>query len=162
MPRTTTNPQANEQRGGRPRVFVDADVLFAGAASPSEHSASLMVLRLAEITLIDAIASQQAIIEAERNLIEKLPGVLPIFRLIVSRSLQVVSDPTVADLKAYGSLADPKDLPLLVAALRAGCPWLITFNVRHYQPGHPDVTVLRPGDFILRVRDLLSQMKTSD
>ena len=36
------------------RVFVDADVLFAGAASPNSESASLVVLRLAEMTLIDA------------------------------------------------------------------------------------------------------------
>ena len=42
-------------RAHKPRVFVDADVLFAGSASPSEHSASLVVLRLAEITLIEGI-----------------------------------------------------------------------------------------------------------
>ena len=45
----------------KPRVFVDADVLFAGAAAPSEHGASLVVLRMAEITLIDALASPQVI-----------------------------------------------------------------------------------------------------
>ena len=61
------------------------DVLFAGAASPGEHGASLLVLRMAEITLVEALTSQQVIVEAERNLAEKLPQVLPVFRLIVSR-----------------------------------------------------------------------------
>jgi hypothetical protein len=42
----------------KPRVLVDADVLFSGAASPSQHSASLLVLRMAEITLIDALTSR--------------------------------------------------------------------------------------------------------
>ena len=70
----------------KPRLFVDADVLFAGAASPSEHSASLVVLQLAEITLIEALTSQQVITEAERNLAAKLPQALPAFRL-VSESL---------------------------------------------------------------------------
>lgn len=140
----------------KPRVFVDADVLFAGAAAPSEHGASLTVLRMAEITLIEAITSQQAAAEAERNLAAKLPATLPTFRLIVSRCLRVTADPTPADLIPHAGLADPADLPLLVAALRAGCPWLVTFNGRHYQPGHPQVTVLRPGDLILRVRDLLA------
>ena len=37
----------------KPRVFVDSDVLFAGAASGAEHGASLVVLRMAEITLIE-------------------------------------------------------------------------------------------------------------
>ena len=58
----------------KPRVFVDADVLFAGAAGPTAHGASLVVLRMAEITLIDALTSQQVVTEAERNLSAKLLG----------------------------------------------------------------------------------------
>jgi hypothetical protein len=145
----------------RPRIFVDADVLFAGASSPSEHGASLLVLRMAEITLVEALTSEQVIAEAERNLAEKLPQALPAFRLIASRCLRVVPDPSVTDLQPYRGLADAADLPILVAALREGCPWLVTFNVRHYQPGHPGVAVLRPGDFLLRVRDRLARLTES-
>jgi hypothetical protein len=146
----------------KPRVFVDADVLFAGAAAPGEHGASLVVLRVAEITLVEAVASQQVVMEAERNLAEKLPGALPGFRLIVSRCLRVVPDPAPADLSPQTGLADPKDLPILVAAMREKCPWLVTFNVRHFKPGHPDVTVLRPGGFLLRVRDLLAHLNSEE
>jgi hypothetical protein len=141
-----------------PRVFVDADVLFAGAASPSEHSASLVVLRLAEITLIEALTSEQVIAEAERNLADKLPQALPAFRLIASRCLRVVPDPDPAHLLPHAGLAHPKDLPILVAAAREDCAWLITFNVGHFQPGHPSVTVVRPGEFVLHVRDLLARL----
>jgi len=140
----------------KPRVFVDADVLFAGSAAPGEHGASLVVLRLAEITLIEALASQQVITEAERNLAEKLPAALPAFRLIVSRCLRVVPDPDLADLAPFTGIADPKDLPILVAAVREGCPWLVTFNVRHFRPGHPSVQALPPGEFVLRVRGRLA------
>ena len=142
----------------KPRVLVDADVLFAGAAAPSEHSASLVVLQLAEITLIDALTSRQAITEAERNLEARLPQTLPTFRLLVSRSLHIVPDPHPEDLVACEGAADEKDLPILVAAVQAQCPWLVTFNVRHFQPGHPTVTVLRPGDFIQRVRAQLTTL----
>ena len=140
----------------KPRAFVDADVLFAGAAAPSEHGASLTILRMAEITLIEALTCQQALIEAERNLAAKLPVALPAFRLIVSLCLQIVSDPTPEELAPHAGRADPEDLPILVSALREGCPWLVSFNLRHFQPGVPAVTVLRPGDFVLRVRDHLS------
>ena len=142
----------------KPRVFVDADVLFAGAAGPSQHGASLVVLRLAEITLIEAITSQQVVTEAERNLQQKLPQALPAFRLILNRCLRVVPDPQPSGLAPLADLADAKDLPILTAAVREGCPWLVTFNLSHFQPGHPDVTVLRPGDFVLRVRGLLAWM----
>lgn len=149
-------------RRRKPRVFVDADVLFAGAASPGEHGASLVILRMGEITLIDALTSQQVITEAERNLEQKLPQALPAFRLLVSRCLRVVPDPRPEDLATHAGAADPKDLPLLVAAVREACPWLVTFNVRHFQPGLPDITVLRPGDFVLRVRDLLAHLSSRE
>ena len=142
----------------RPRVFVDADVLFAGAASPSAHGASLTVLRMAEITLVEALTSQQVIVEAERNLADKLPQALPAFRLLVSRCLRVVPSPAPADLRPYAGLAEAADLPIRVAALREACPWLVTFNVRQHHPGHPDIIVLQPGEFVLRVRDLLARM----
>ena len=106
----------------KPRVFVDADVLFAGAASPSDHGASLVVLRMAEITLIEAIVSQQVITEAERNLAGYLPKVLPGFQSIVSRCLQVVPDPSPTELDLIRGLTDPKDAPILAAAVREVCP----------------------------------------
>lgn len=147
----TNNPR-------KPRVFVDADVLFAASAFASEHGASLVILRLAEMTLIEAVASEQVIIEAERNLADKLPATLPTFRLLVDRSLDVVSSPAPDQLAPFAGLADPKDRSILAAAVLNRCPWLVSFNVRHYQPGHSDVTVLTPGEFIRRVRHLLSSL----
>ena len=144
-----------QSASGKLRVFVDADVLFAGSAAPSQHGASLAVLRLAELTLIEAVASQQVIAEAERNLAEKLPDALPAFRLIVSRCLRIVPDPNPADLAPFLGQADRKDLPILAAAVREGCAWLVTFNVRHFQPGHPAVRILPPGELVLRVRERL-------
>jgi predicted nucleic acid-binding protein len=142
----------------KPRVFVDADVLFAGAASPSAHSASLVILQLAEITLIKAMTSRQVITEVERNLEAKLPQTLPIFHLLVNRSLDIVPDPRPDDLIAYDGAADDKDLSILVAAVQAHCPWLVTFNLRHFQPGHHEVTVLQPGDFVQRIRERLTTL----
>ncbi len=141
------------------KVFVDADVLFAGAASPREHSASLLILRLAEITLIDAITSEQAITETTRNLQKKIPKALPVFQHLLAKTLVVTPSPTRQELAPYLGLADAKDLPILVAALRENCDWLVTFNIRHFRPGHPDIVVLRPGDFFQRIRKQLVYMQ---
>jgi len=140
------------------RVFVGADVIFAGSVAPSEHSASLAVLRMGEITLLDCVTSQQAITEAERNLSDKLPTKLPEFRLIVSRCLRVVPDPEPADLASSAGQADPEDLPLLVAALREECAYLLTFNVRHFHPASQQISVQQPGEFILVVRQWLGAL----
>ena len=76
--------------------------------------------------------------------------------MIVARCLTVLDDPSKADLSPYIGLADTTDLPILVSALKAGCTWLVSFNTRYYQPGHPDVVVLPPGDFLMQVRDRLT------
>jgi hypothetical protein len=144
-----------------PRVFVDADVLFAGAAAPTEHGASLTILRMAEITLIQALASEQVTAEVERNLTAKLPKALAAFHLIVGRCVHVVPDPKQEELVPMLGLAHPDDLPILAAAVREGCPWLVTFNVSHFRPGHRNVQVLRPGDFVLRIRGLLAGLGTT-
>lgn len=140
------------------RVFVDADVLFAGSASPTTQGASHILLVLGELTLIECLTSEQAVTEVERNLAAKLPAKVPEFRLLVSRALQVVPDPAPAELPAYKGQADPKDLPLLIAALQADCPYFVTFNLRHYSPPAGRITVLRPGDLLLTIRQTLSHL----
>ena len=142
----------------RPRVFLDADVIVAASASPSERGASMVILRLAEITLIEAITSEQVMLEVRRNLEAKLPQALPIFESIANRCFRVFPDPTSAELERHADRANEEDLPILVAASLAVCPWLVTFNVRHFQPGLPSVTVLRPGDYVRRARDMLSRL----
>jgi predicted nucleic acid-binding protein len=142
----------------KPHIFIDADVLFAGAASPNEHSASNLLLRMAELTLIEAITSTQVITEAERNLLDKIPSALPAFKMLVSRCLRVVEDPDPAEIAKYVGLANSEDLPILAAAVQEECSLLATFNTRHYQPGHPSVSVLKPGDLVLRIRYLLARL----
>jgi hypothetical protein len=146
----------------KPKVFVDADVIFAGAAAPTEHGASHVVLRMGEITLIDSISSEQAVKEVERNLAEKIPEKLPDFHLLVSRSIRIIGDPQPGELVAYEGQADPKDLPILVAALKEGCSYLLTFNVRHFTPPAGDIIVQQPSGFLITVRSLLGTLKDEE
>ena len=142
----------------RPRVFLDADVIFAGSAAPSVKGASYVVLRMSEITLLDCITSEQVITEVERNLEEKLPRALPEFRLLVKRCVQVKPDPAPEDLGAYAGQAHPKDLPILVAAIREDCSHLLTFNTRHFNPAGNRPLVQPPGEFLRTVRSQLTRL----
>jgi predicted nucleic acid-binding protein len=139
-------------------VFVDSDVLFAGSASPNLHSASNVILQMGEITLIEVLASKQVITEVSRNLTEKMPEALPIFAQIVERCVYVISDPSPQDVENFRNQADWKDVPILTAAMNARCRYLLTFNVRDYWPDGVDDFVLRPGEFLNKVRMMLSQL----
>jgi hypothetical protein len=143
------------QTPNRLRVFFDADVLFAAAASPSESGASHVLLQLAEITLIDGICSEQVFAEAGRNLETKLPNALSPFQMIVHRSLRITADPHPSRVRSLKGAAHWKDLPILVAAADAQCAYLVTFNTRHFEPGLAEVNVLRPGRLVMLVREHL-------
>jgi len=60
----------SQTRHPEPRFLpVEADPMYsAGAASPSEHGASSVVLCPTDITLAEAITSQKVIVETESHL----------------------------------------------------------------------------------------------
>ena len=140
----------------RLRVYVDADVLLASCASPSSHSTGQVVLSLSEITLIDAVTSELALEECRRNLETKLPDVAETFELLVKRSLGVVPAPSKETVRRHAGRADWKDVPHLACALKHDCAYLVTYNTKDYTPGHSDVQVVRPGEFVRRVRGQLT------
>lgn len=137
-------------------MFIDADVLIAGSASTS--GASHLILQLSELGLIDAVASEQVRQESERNLATKLPAAIPAFRLLADAALRWVRNPRTKQLEKYRGQADPEELPILVAALKAGCDSLITFNLRHYWPKDQALRIETPGDFLTRVRRHLADL----
>ena len=55
---------------------------------------------------------------------------------------------TADELAANAGKADPKDLVHLLVAVREGCTFLVTHNVRDFRPGDPAVTVCTPAEFV--------------
>jgi hypothetical protein len=93
----------------RLRIYVDADVLLAGAASPADHSASQVILSLSEITLIGAITSELAVEECTRNLEANVPDAVSTFDLLAERALKIVPVPSLESVRQLAGWADWKD-----------------------------------------------------
>ncbi|GIW50687.1 MAG: hypothetical protein KatS3mg081_0042 [Gemmatimonadales bacterium] len=141
----------------RPRVYVDTDVLLAAAASTS--GASHLIIKLSELTLIEGVISEAVRVEAERNLVAKLPHALPAYRAFLkSAKLREIPLPSPDEMKLYHGQADPKDLPHLVAACLSGCQYLVTHNTKDYAPNPGSVEVLTPGEFLQRIREQLARL----
>src|SRR5919108_2803342 len=123
----------------RPRVFIDADALIAGSASTT--GASNIILRLGELGLIDLFSSAQVMREAERNVAGKLPQALSAFRALARVACAWLDDPDPAALAVVLGMADPQDLPILAAAVKAKCQWLGTVNTPDLPPHPPIIPV---------------------
>jgi predicted nucleic acid-binding protein len=141
----------------RPKVYIDADVLLAAAAST--RGASHIIVKLSELTLIEGVISEVVQMEVERNLRAKLPTALPAYRALVqSAKFRVVPWPTVDQLEVYQGQADARDLPHLAAACLTGCNYLVTHNTRHYAPKPGLTEVLTPGAYLERIRAQLARL----
>jgi len=138
------------------RVFFDADVLIAGAASKTYSSASYILLQLAELTLIDGVICPYVRQEAERNLRAKLPQALPVFRALLRAAVREVPDAPKSKLKGLKGHAHPKDVPVMATALASGCQYLVTFNLKHYPKPPAQLQVVEPGELVRHIRQQLA------
>ena len=115
------------------RIFVDANVLIAGADSRS--GASNAVLQLAEVGLFRLVVSRQVLDEAERNVRKKLPRALPnLVALLAQLPFEIVSDPADADCLRWVDVIELKDTPILAAAVLAKVDRMVTLNTKDFTP----------------------------
>ena len=138
------------------RIFCDADVLIAGAASVT--GASYILLRMSEFTILDCLTSQYVVEEAERNLLEKFPASLPGFRRILDAAVNIVPAAPRALVRTHAGQAHAKDLPVLAAALACRADFLATFNIRHFRPRNNPPIILQPGEVLARIRASLARV----
>jgi predicted nucleic acid-binding protein len=140
------------------RVFVDANVLIAGADSNS--GASYAILRLAEVGLFQPVVSRQVLDEAERNLRKKLPRALPNFVAQMARlRLEIVPDPTPDEVIPWAAIIHASDAPILCVAVKASVNRFLTLNTRHFTPevaAQSGLLIQTPAQFMVDVRLLVS------
>ena len=146
------------ERADLRNIFVDANVLIAGADSRS--GASHAVLVLAEIGLFRLVTCRQVLEEAERNLRKKLPRALPNFAAQMSLlSLDIAPVPADEEVHRWLGIIEAKDAPILAAAVLARPDRFLTLNTRDFTPEVAAATGLRiqtPGEFIQEIRSLIS------
>ncbi len=141
------------------KIFVDANVLMAGADSRS--GASHAVLALAEVGLFKLVTCRQVLDEAERNLRKKLPRALPNFTVQMAQlSLEVTPVPEEEAIRQWVNIIEAKDAPILAAAFLARPDRFLTLNTRDFTPDVAAATGLiiqTPGEFIQELRFLISR-----
>lgn len=139
-------------------VFIDTSALIAGILSPT--GAAHEVLRLCETGVVHAVMSRQVLVEADRNLSEKLPALLSDYHaFMLHLSPLIVDDPSAQAIEAAGNVIHHNDAPILAAAIAADVQYLVTWNTRHFQKkGVRDYVrfpILTPGEFLEEFRQTL-------
>ena len=135
------------------RVFLDSNVILSGLLS--ERGAPRILLDLLSLGLTFLIGStgRYNLIEIERNLKKKVPGLLSLYKAYLPKlNLKVIPLPQPEDLRDFSGQIAEKDIPVLVSALRSKADFLVTGDKQHFgkmkeldkYPFH----VVTPSEFI--------------
>ncbi len=132
---------------GKPvRLFLDSNVILSGLLS--ETGAPRIILDLLSLGLPQPVGAtgRYNLMEIERNLARKMPGLIPVYREYLPKmKLAVVSLPPATQLRKYSGLTAAKDLPVLVSALRWRADFLVTGDKKHFDKAR------RAADLPLRI-----------
>ena len=114
------------------KVFLDSSAVIAGVISST--GAARVLLVMFEIGQIEMFISEHVIVELERSLARKIPHALPEFRQTLRNAQpKIVKNPTQQAIKDHLYLiADPEDVPILLAAMQADVDYLATHNRKHF------------------------------
>ncbi|MDI6744771.1 MAG: PIN domain-containing protein [Thermodesulfovibrionales bacterium] len=145
-------------RKQRHKVFLDASALITGIASAK--GAARAVLQLAETGLIEVFVSRQIIVEADRNIEDKLPELLNEYRKFIELLAPVlIDDPHWKEIKRFLTVINPDDAPILAAAVDAGVDFLVTWDRKHFIDKnirvHSNLKIVTPGEFLKYFREYL-------
>ena len=143
-------------RKQRPKVFLDTSALIAGVAS--SRGAARAVLQLAEIGLIEVVVSRQVIVEADRNIEEKLPEMLNEYREFIKLLAPVlIDDPRQKDVERFLKVINYDDAPILASAVSSGADFLITWDRKHFIGKnihtYSNLKIVTPGEFLKYFRE---------
>jgi predicted nucleic acid-binding protein len=132
------------------RVFLDANVLYSAAYMEQSRLARLWAL-----DDIELLSSAYAIQEARRNLALDRREALPRLKRLTS-AVSTVDAPQGRKLPEYIRV-DPKDQPILLAAIHGKADYLLTGDARHFEHLYgkriEGVLVLRPAQYFGRRRE---------
>lgn len=138
----------------RARVYIDADTLMAAAGGDPLGAPRVLVIS-GNVTPLELICAETAVLESRRNVEEVLPEALPALDDLIEYGLRRVDDPSPSVEDRFCNLADDKDAIHLAAAVVYDCRYLVTYNVDDYEPGHPEVRVVTPGVIVQKLRGLI-------
>ena len=135
------------------RVFLDSNVILSGLLS--ERGAPRIILDLLSLRLPFLIGStgRYNLIEIERNLKKKMPGLLVLYKAYLPKlHLKVIPLPRPGEVRGFSGQIAEKDIPVLISAIRGKVDFLVTGDKQHFgkmkeldkYPFH----VLTPSEFI--------------
>ncbi len=140
------------------KLFLDANIFFAGARSPKGGSG--FILELAKLRKIKIITTNYALLEAEKNVKNKLDNSYLLCHyqnlLEIGLKIQPVEFVSLEKIINFEKFVPAKDVPILLGALLSSCQFLITLDKKHFLANEKlkntnfSFKIMNPGEFLTK------------
>ena len=115
----------------RERPFLDTNVLFSGLAGSGSPPARILEHHAQGRLVI--VISRQILDELVGAVQRKKPSLLPQVGVFFANAPpEMCTDPTPAEVRVAERCINPKDAPILAAAIKSGATCLVSGNTRHF------------------------------
>ncbi|MBA3071723.1 MAG: hypothetical protein FP829_06155 [Nitrospirae bacterium] len=135
----------------RLKVFLDSNVIISGLFSDKGSPRIVLDLLSLDLPLLSGATGEYNIVEIERNLLKKMPDVLPVYRRYLKiLNLEIVPLPLSKDIKKLsGQIAD-KDIPVLASDINNNADFLVTGDKKDFEKlkGKYPFKILSPSEFL--------------
>lgn len=114
-----------------PKVFLDANILFAAAYSSRGGSREIIRRGIAGKLVI--IVSTTVLNEAVRNLQQKAPAALEAFRIFIGALDPLIAEePSQREVENVSRYVNPEDAIVLAEATKADVDYFVTLDKKHF------------------------------
>jgi len=135
----------------RVKVFLDSNVIISGLFSDKGTPRIILDLLSLELPLLSAATGKYNIIEIERNLLKKMPAILPVYKKYLKMlNLEVIPLPSSADIKKLSGHISDKDIPVLASAINGNADFLVTGDKKDFSKLKCEYPfrILNPSEFL--------------
>jgi len=135
------------------RVFLDSNVILSGLLSDKGAPRTILDLLTLKLPFLVGSTGRYNLIEIERNLEKKKPGILSVYRRYLPKlNLKIIPLPRPEELRDFSEKIANKDVPVLVSAIRSKADFLVTGDKQHFQklksPGDYSFKIVTPSEFV--------------
>lgn len=115
------------------KVFLDSNVIISGLLSDSGAPHIILHLLTLSLPVLSGATGAYNIMEVERTIKKKMPGVLPLYESILPLlDLEIVSLPPVETIRSMAGMTADKDIPVLASAIACEADYLVTGDKKDF------------------------------
>jgi len=133
------------------RIFLDSNVILSGLFSDRGAPRIILDILSLNLSFIVVVTGRYNIMEIERNLRAKLPAAVPVYKEYIAKlNLRIIPVPALEEVKKYSGVTSPKDIPVLVSAIKSKADYLITGDKKDFGKlkGDYPFIISGPSDFL--------------